>query len=295
MAAFPGGEPRKEKLELVICKHCRRNVLKLHAKEHISACLKAKQDKARRKKEAREAANQAKSDRQGGGVGGLDLKDEDLSEKELNTDAKPNPAGTRKSAKTAPGSINDDSTKKSKKRKAEGDEDRSEPKKKKNKKDEPKPKAAPKPKGPVDVEKQCGVILPNGAQCARSLTCKSHSMGAKRSVPGRSLPYDMLLQAYQKKNQAKQQSKATVDRLPLFFFPFSSSSFSCFSLLIYIHRSGYLGQCSRPLRLRSRRSFQPPRWTHRFRLRTRYRHDGSCPPFQSRLLTRSPRLQLLHF
>lgn len=42
--------------------------------------------------------------------------------------------------------------------------------------------------------------------CARSLTCKSHSMGAKRAVPGRSLPYDMLLAAYQKKNQAKQQS-----------------------------------------------------------------------------------------
>lgn len=60
--------------------------------------------------------------------------------------------------------------------------------------------------GPVDVERQCGVITPNGVPCARSLTCKSHSMGAKRAVPGRSLPYDMLLAAYQKKNQAKQQS-----------------------------------------------------------------------------------------
>lgn len=60
--------------------------------------------------------------------------------------------------------------------------------------------------GPVDVERQCGVIIKDGVQCARSLTCKSHSMGAKRAVPGRSLPYDMLLAAYQKKNQAKQQS-----------------------------------------------------------------------------------------
>jgi len=60
--------------------------------------------------------------------------------------------------------------------------------------------------GPVDVEKQCGV-LKDGVPCARSLTCKSHSMGAKRAVPGRSLPYDMLLAAYQKKNQAKQQSR----------------------------------------------------------------------------------------
>lgn len=61
--------------------------------------------------------------------------------------------------------------------------------------------------GPVDVERQCGVIIKENVQCARSLTCKSHSMGAKRAVPGRSLPYDMLLAAYQKKNQAKQQSK----------------------------------------------------------------------------------------
>lgn len=61
--------------------------------------------------------------------------------------------------------------------------------------------------GPVDVERQCGV-LKDGVACARSLTCKSHSMGAKRAVPGRSLPYDMLLAAYQKKNQAKQQSKS---------------------------------------------------------------------------------------
>lgn len=50
------------------------------------------------------------------------------------------------------------------------------------------------------------MLLPNGQPCARSLTCKSHSMGAKRAVAGRSLPYDMLLAAYQKKNQAKQQS-----------------------------------------------------------------------------------------
>jgi hypothetical protein len=36
-------------------------------------------------------------------------------------------------------------------------------------------------------------------------------MGAKRAVAGRSLPYDMLLAAYQKKNQAKQQSKPPLD------------------------------------------------------------------------------------
>lgn len=71
------------------------------------------------------------------------------------------------------------------------------------KKKQPKMKAPVKTKGPVDVEKQCGVPLPLGGFCARSLTCKTHSMGAKRAVPGRSAPYDVLLQQYQKRNQAK--------------------------------------------------------------------------------------------
>ncbi|TAQ85811.1 hypothetical protein B7494_g5869 [Chlorociboria aeruginascens] len=68
--------------------------------------------------------------------------------------------------------------------------------------------------GPVDVERQCGVMK-DGVPCARSLTCKSHSMGAKRAVAGRSLPYDMLLTAYQKKNQAKQQKAAIDANAPL--------------------------------------------------------------------------------
>lgn len=71
------------------------------------------------------------------------------------------------------------------------------------KKTKTKTKAPAKTKGPVDVEKQCGVPLPAGGFCARSLTCKTHSMGAKRAVPGRSAPYDVLLQQYQKRNQAK--------------------------------------------------------------------------------------------
>ncbi|KAK6466065.1 SCA7, zinc-binding domain-containing protein [Scheffersomyces coipomensis] len=73
----------------------------------------------------------------------------------------------------------------------------------KKKKKQPKPKAVAKPKGPVDVEKQCGVPLASGGFCARSLTCKTHPMGAKRAVLGRSAPYDVLLQQYQKRNQAK--------------------------------------------------------------------------------------------
>jgi hypothetical protein len=51
--------------------------------------------------------------------------------------------------------------------------------------------------GPVNVNEQCGVLVPpNDTPCARSLTCKTHSMGAKRSVPGRSAPYDVLLSVH---------------------------------------------------------------------------------------------------
>ncbi|KAL4885339.1 SCA7, zinc-binding domain-containing protein [Aspergillus karnatakaensis] len=207
MSVFPTGKPREEDhLETVVCKTCKRPVLKQNAAEHIRGCIRAKQEKARKKKEARDAANRAKAGEKEGDedAGGGDKGDGD--------EMKAQKSAAKKSAVKG---MAEDGTKKGKKRKAEGDEDNKdkEPKKKK-KKEEQKPKA-PKPKGPVDVEKQCGVPLPNGAQCARSLTCKSHSMGAKRAVPGRSLPYDMLLQAYQKKNQARQQKAAIDANAPL--------------------------------------------------------------------------------
>ena len=55
-----------------------------------------------------------------------------------------------------------------------------------------------KVKEPVDIEKQCGVLLPNNAQCTRGLSCKIHSMHAKRGVPGRSAPLDQLLAQFLK-------------------------------------------------------------------------------------------------
>lgn len=73
---------------------------------------------------------------------------------------------------------------------------------KKQKKDkrpaEEKKTGGRKNKGPIDVDKQCGVINDKGLPCSRSLTCKSHSMGAKRAVEGRSAPYDALLFEWQK-------------------------------------------------------------------------------------------------
>ncbi|KXJ97720.1 SCA7, zinc-binding domain-domain-containing protein [Microdochium bolleyi] len=206
---FATGRPLEDVLNLQQCKHCKKGVLRTAAKEHIAACLRIKKEKAQRKKEAREARERAKEEaraeeaRKNDGDG--DTKMADDSDDDDDDDGPPGDKKSKASKKV--GGKKPDGDAKGKKRKADGDADKG-PKNKK-KKEEPKPKV-PKPKGPVDVEKQCGVLLPNGQPCARSLTCKSHSMGAKRAVAGRSLPYDMLLAAYQKKNQAKQQ-KAALD------------------------------------------------------------------------------------
>ena len=84
-----------------------------------------------------------------------------------------------------------------KKRKADDDDtldDESGPKKKK-----PATKITKgRMKGPVDLDRQCGVINDKGLPCSRALTCKSHSMGAKRGVQGRSKDYDELLDDFNK-------------------------------------------------------------------------------------------------
>ncbi|CEP08539.1 hypothetical protein [Parasitella parasitica] len=80
------------------------------------------------------------------------------------------------------------------------------PDKKKLKKE--KQKKLTKQKAPLDLDKQCGVIQgQSNLPCTRSLTCKSHSMGSKRAVEGRSQPYDVLLQAYQKKSIGRPNGK----------------------------------------------------------------------------------------
>lgn len=45
----------------------------------------------------------------------------------------------------------------------------------------------------LDLDKQCGVIAENGVQCLRSITCKIHTVNAKRLVPGRSMQYGVSL------------------------------------------------------------------------------------------------------
>lgn len=191
ITGFPSGRPLDDKVDTVQCKHCRRPVLRAASATHIRDCLNKKQEKLKKKKEAKEAKDAALRKEKGDDDDGL---------------------SARKSA--AKGAVADvDGATKGKKRKLDGDAEKA-PNAKKKKKDESKSKGA-KPKGPVDVEKQCGVPLPNGGFCARSLTCKSHSMGLKRAVPGRSLPYDMLLAQYQKKSQARQQRAAIDANAPL--------------------------------------------------------------------------------
>ncbi|KAK4192095.1 SCA7, zinc-binding domain-containing protein [Podospora australis] len=211
---FLYGRPLDDIPELQQCKHCKKGVTKVAAKDHITKCLRIKKEKAQRKKEAREARERQKE---------AALRDEEMRKIEDNVIAKGGidsdsdddddkktivAANAGKTTKKATGKKTDVG---SKKRKAETELEKG---KSKKKKEDPKGGKA-KPKGPVDVERQCGVILPTGLPCARSLTCKSHSMSAKRSVPGRSLPYDMLLMAYQKKNQAKQQKAAIDANAPL--------------------------------------------------------------------------------
>ncbi|KAF2164685.1 hypothetical protein M409DRAFT_67793 [Zasmidium cellare ATCC 36951] len=180
--AFPNGKPMSDKPDVLKCNHCKRAVSRHTMPKHIEGCLNKKQEKQRKKKEAKDARDAAaRKDKAGD------------SEEEDNDGAKKTATKTGLTA--------------SKKRKAADEGEEGAPTKKKKKKDEAKAKA-PRPKAPVDVEKQCGVELPQGGQCARSLTCKSHSMGAKRAVPGRSAPYDKLLLEYQRKNQAKLQKAA---------------------------------------------------------------------------------------
>lgn len=209
---FATGRPLEDPLPLQQCKHCKKGIIKHAAKQHIAQCLKIKKEKAQRKKEAREARERAKEEarqeeaRKNNDEDGDTKMNDDSDDDDDGSPEKKSKAGKKIGGKKPDGEP------KGKKRKADGDADKG-PKSKK-KKEEPKPKV-PKPKGPVDVEKQCGVLLANGQPCARSLTCKSHSMGAKRAVAGRSLPYDMLLAAYQKKNQAKQQKAALDANAPL--------------------------------------------------------------------------------
>ncbi|KAE8449891.1 hypothetical protein EG329_007368 [Mollisiaceae sp. DMI_Dod_QoI] len=61
---------------------------------------------------------------------------------------------------------------------------------------------------PINLKRQCGVIKKDGHPCTRTLECTAHSIGEKRAVPGRSLPFDMLRAEYQQELQTKRAKPA---------------------------------------------------------------------------------------
>lgn len=70
---------------------------------------------------------------------------------------------------------------------------------------------------PLDYDRQCGVINDKNLPCSRSLTCKTHTVGAKRAVQGRTRPYDELFIEWQrahnpnfKEPQPKREKEAKV-------------------------------------------------------------------------------------
>ncbi|KAI9023309.1 SCA7, zinc-binding domain-containing protein [Hyaloraphidium curvatum] len=68
------------------------------------------------------------------------------------------------------------------------------------KKKQPQPAVKKQPKGPIDFDKQCGVMS-GGEPCARSLACKVHSKADKRAVVGRSDTFQNLLERAQAENR----------------------------------------------------------------------------------------------
>ncbi|KAG8907872.1 hypothetical protein FRB99_001731 [Tulasnella sp. 403] len=87
------------------------------------------------------------------------------------------------------------------KRKAEDDGSTDAPAKKKTKKELAKATSGTKRvKGPAKLDEHCCVINEKGQPCSRSITCKVHSMVAKRAVQGRSKPYDELLLDWKRAN-----------------------------------------------------------------------------------------------
>jgi len=255
-----------------MCKYCKKPIITTFAADHVRACLKAKTEKTKEQKKKRKeeaaaaaaaAAGKSKDDAMGAAVAApTNGEGEDAAGAgtvagsstsvvpAVEAKKKKGPGAKKMTKKDSEGGA------KGKKRKADEAKLPKEPKAKKKKEKLAKPE--PKVKAPVDVEKQCGVPLPNGALCARSLTCKSHSMGAKRAVVGRSQPYDALLLAYQKKNQAKQQSAVV---LHLFVTRVSDT---------YLYRG-----CNHCRRGSSRRA-RSQRYARRLGRRDRARHGRYC-------------------
>ncbi|CAH2275758.1 Hypothetical predicted protein [Pelobates cultripes] len=59
-----------------------------------------------------------------------------------------------------------------------------------------------------DPNKHCGVLDPETKKpCTRSLTCKTHSLNHRRAVPGRIIPFDILLAEHKARSREKEVTK----------------------------------------------------------------------------------------
>lgn len=204
-----------------ICTSCDRPIGESSLKQHYTKCLEMKQNKQKQQEEedgsSRVNSNGTKRKRGRGANPLLDLEPSSVDSSRNSTPVPGTPTSgaygvakpkkkykksqTQKEKEAANAALRNSEKEEALAYKDDSSAGTGEGSTKKKK--QMKPKTQAKPKGPVDVEKQCGVPLPSGGFCARSLTCKTHSMGAKRAVLGRSAPYDVLLQQYQKRNQAK--------------------------------------------------------------------------------------------
>ncbi|KAJ1963946.1 hypothetical protein GGI12_001744 [Dipsacomyces acuminosporus] len=93
------------------------------------------------------------------------------------------------------------------------EQQRLEKERKKKEKELKREKDLAKAKMPLDLDRQCGVVVEPGAQpCTRSLTCKTHSMALKRAVLGRSQLFDALLQAHLAKSRSAAAAKNAAAR-----------------------------------------------------------------------------------
>jgi SAGA-associated factor 73 len=159
---FATGRPLEDSPELANCKHCKKSFLKSVIKSHVDACLAARKEVLRKKKELKEGKEKAKKKEESekekekdkdkakpkskaivddDGDSKMDDEDEDAEADDSPEVPMKKPLAGLKSAKKK---AETDGDKKGKKRKADGDAEKG-PKQKK-KKEEQKPKA-PKPKG----------------------------------------------------------------------------------------------------------------------------------------------------
>lgn len=70
------------------------------------------------------------------------------------------------------------------------------------------------PKACKSLETQCGVLMDKGRQCGRAIDCDVHRVSAKRAVPGRSKPFDILLVEF-KTEKDKSKNKEPTPKPPL--------------------------------------------------------------------------------